>query len=151
MMWKWRQDLQTHRIWSSINDVYAKYENVPSCEADTECVDCALWKFYKSNSTEKPTSTLNTSTLTSTSAVRTRTTTCVRANHVNLLTQMLTQTQETPGWFGCLDKSTATSKTSLSSLSSSTSTTITCRRYGNINPTDTSHFSDCLRLVRGMS
>ncbi len=80
--WNWRQSIQTHSIRSSIRDVYAKYEKVPFCESDTECVDCALWRFEKGNGTDTRTSTMGTTTATSTSVVMTRTTTCVYHDHL---------------------------------------------------------------------
>jgi lipase ATG15 len=88
--WNWRQSVQTHRIWTSIRDVYTKYEKVPSGEPDTECVDCALWRFHNGNETDMPTSTLSTTASTSSSVVRTRTTTCVYDDCSALLSLMLT-------------------------------------------------------------
>ena len=81
----WRQSLLTHSILSSIRDVYMKYEKVPSCEPDLECVDCALWKFHKSNGSETSTSTRSKITTSSSSTARTRTKICVFATHIYYL------------------------------------------------------------------
>ena len=100
---KWRVSMTTHRIRSCIPDVYQKYDHLPKCEPDAECVDCGAWKFFRGNGSEgtaPPT--------TSTSSVSTRTETC-----------------KTPGWWGCLDESSTTSTTV-----STTFTTTTCSSYG---------------------
>ncbi|PPJ60643.1 hypothetical protein CBER1_03643 [Cercospora berteroae] len=103
----WRVGIGTHKIVNVIKDVLEKYETVPECEADIECVDCYNWKFYESNGTETTTSKSSTS-----STTRTRTETC-----------------KTPGWWGCLDESTTTTTTTSSSSTSSTSTS-TCKTPG---------------------
>lgn len=100
----WRVGVGTHKISNVIRDVIQKYDTVPSCEADTDCVDCYNWKFFESNGTETTTSSRSTST----SSVRTRTATC-----------------QTPGWWGCLDESTTATVTTTQTL-----TTTTCRTPG---------------------
>ena len=101
----WRVGIGTHTIGSVIRDVLTKYDSVPACEEDVECVDCYNWKFFESNGTETTTSSSSTSTST-----RTRTATCA-----------------TPGWWGCLDESTTTTSTI---TSTSTFTTTTCKTPG---------------------
>ncbi|KAL9530083.1 putative lipase [Sphaerulina musiva] len=105
----WRVGIGTHKIVNVIKDVLEKYDTVPTCEADEECVDCYNWKFYESNGTESTTTSSSSSTSTTT---RTRTETC-----------------KTPGWFGCLDESTTTTTTTSTSSTSSTSTS-TCHTPG---------------------
>lgn len=104
---RWRQSLLNHGIRNVIRDVLKKYDKLPECEHDPECVDCAIWKFYESNHTDTTTSKQpSTSTRT-----RTRTETC-----------------KTPGWWGCKDDST----TSTTPVKTSTTTIITetCLSYG---------------------
>lgn len=104
----WRVGIGTHRIRSVISDVILKYDELPKCEYTPECRDCAQWKMYESNGTE----TTTTSTSTTTTRTRTRTSTC-----------------ETPGWWGCLDKTgTATEPTTTTTTSSSS--TSTCETPG---------------------
>ncbi|KAI1496733.1 Alpha/Beta hydrolase protein [Biscogniauxia marginata] len=95
----WRVGIGTHKIRSVINDVIRKYDDVPECKFTPECRDCANWKMYESNSTDGTT----TSSSSTTSKTRTRTATC-----------------ETPGWWGCLDKTTTEPVTTTSSSSTST-------------------------------
>ena len=108
---KWRVSVANHRIRLSISDVYRAYDHLPVCEFDIECYDCALWKFYESNGTESSTSSSSTTT-TSSSLSLTRTETC-----------------KTPGWWGCLDKSTTTDDSHLTT-STQTITTETCLSHG---------------------
>ena len=99
----WGVSITTHRIRSAISDVYEAYDHLPKCEQDTECVDCAAWKFFKGNESEgtaPPT--------TSTTTALTRTETC-----------------KTPGWWGCLDETTTSTSTSTTTL-----TTVTCSSWG---------------------
>lgn len=103
----WRVSVGTHSIRSVIRDVLEKYDDVPTCTEDDECVDCFAWKFFESNGTETTTSSSTTST-----ATRTRTETC-----------------KTPGWWGCLDETT-TSGASTSTSTSSSSTSTTCETPG---------------------
>ena len=108
----WRVGIGTHRILSVISDVIEKYDTVPKCEPDKACLDCVNWKFFESNGTEPITSTT-----TATTSEPTRTSTC-----------------KTPGWWGCLDKTTTTD-----APTTSTSTT-TCRTpgwFGCKDPTTT--------------
>ena len=104
----WRVGVGTHRIVSVIKDVIEKYDDVPTCEEDLDCVDCYNWKFFESNGTETTTSSSSSSTRT-----RTRTETC-----------------KTPGWWGCLDESTTTTSGSTSTSSSESSSTSTCKTPG---------------------
>ncbi|KAI0022005.1 Alpha/Beta hydrolase protein [Xylariomycetidae sp. FL0641] len=101
----WRVGIGTHKIRSVIHDVIKAYDTVPECKFTPECRDCAAWKMYESNSTDGTT----TSSSSSQSKTRTRTATC-----------------ETPGWWGCLDKTTTTDVTTTSSSSS----TSTCKTPG---------------------
>lgn len=109
----WRVGIGTHKIRAVISDVILKYDDVPECHLTPECRDCALWKMYESNGTETTTS-MPSSTTTRT---RTRTTTC-----------------QTPGWWGCLDKTTtivsATTTTTTTTTSHSTSTCKTPGWFG---------------------
>ena len=107
---KWRVSVTTHKIRAAIKDVYRAYDTLPTCELDTECQDCALWKYFHSNGSETTTSR---SSSTSTMASRTRTETC-----------------KTPGWWGCLDESTTTSTPTTTSTLTTTLTTTTCTSYG---------------------
>ncbi|KAK2594545.1 putative lipase atg15 [Conoideocrella luteorostrata] len=98
----WRVGIGTHKIRAVISDVILKYDDVPECSLTPECRDCAQWKMYKSNGTD----TTTTSTSSTTTRTRTRTTTC-----------------QTPGWWGCLDKTTtmvSATTTTMTSLSTST-------------------------------
>lgn len=105
----WRVGIGTHKIRAVIKDVLLEYEDVPECRFTPECRDCAQWKMYESNSTDTTTrSGESTSTRT-----RTRTTTC-----------------ETPGWWGCLDKSTTTTAEITTPTTTPTSTTSTCKTPG---------------------
>ncbi|KAI6779176.1 putative lipase-like protein [Emericellopsis cladophorae] len=103
----WRVGIGTHRIRSVISDVILKYDNVPECKSSLECRDCGPWKFYESNGTE----TTTTSHSSTTTRTRTRTSTC-----------------ETPGWWGCLDKTST--NTQPVTTTSSTSSTSTCETPG---------------------
>jgi lipase ATG15 len=105
----WRVGIGTHKIRSVIKDVILKYDEVPKCEAHPECRDCAQWKFYESNGTESTT----TSAQSTSTRTRTRTTTC-----------------ETPGWWGCMDRTTEITTTTSSTTSSSTSTCKTPGWFG---------------------
>ena len=107
---KWRVSVTTHKIRAAIKDVYRAYDSLPKCELDSECQDCALWKYFHSNGSEPTTSK---SSSTSTTITRTRTETC-----------------KTPGWWGCLDESTTTTGSTATSTVTSTLTTTTCKSYG---------------------
>ncbi|KAF7862744.1 hypothetical protein EAF04_007616 [Stromatinia cepivora] len=100
----WSVSLSTHGIRASIRNVYKKYDKAPTCVADTECVDCFNWKREKG-----PHSTSSSTTASTTSKPRTRTETC-----------------KTPGWWGCLDRSSA----STTFTSTTTITSTSCRSYG---------------------
>ena len=99
----WRVGIGNHKIRGVIDSVLMKYEKLPTCAVDSECVDCFNWNYYESNGSDPRTST--TSSLTSS---RTRTVTC-----------------ETPGWWGCLDQTKTTTTGTRSSSSSTTTTTTT--------------------------
>lgn len=114
----WRVGIGTHRIRAVISDVLEKYDTVPKCVRDELCVDCHNWKFFESNGSDTTTTTTSTAPHT-----RTRTSTC-----------------ETPGWWGCLDKTTTTTDTSTTSEATSTTTTSTCKTpgwFGCKDPTTT--------------
>ncbi|KAG9651811.1 alpha/beta-hydrolase, partial [Aureobasidium melanogenum] len=102
----WRQAIGTHKISNVIHDVIQKYDTVPSCKRDEDCIDCYEWKFFESNGTETTTS----SSSSTTSTTRTRTETC-----------------KTPGWWGCLDE---TSSTTVPVTTTETITTTTCLSPG---------------------
>ncbi|KAI4724722.1 alpha/beta-hydrolase [Aureobasidium sp. EXF-10728] len=102
----WRQGIGTHKISSVIHDVILKYDTVPECKRDEDCIDCYEWKFFESNGTETTTS----SSSTATSTTRTRTETC-----------------KTPGWWGCLDE---TSSITVPVTTTETITTTTCLSPG---------------------
>jgi lipase ATG15 len=105
----WRVHLSYHSIRPCIKDVYRAYEKLPECvPEDSECGDCALWKYYESNGTE---STTTSARSTSTTSTLTRTETC-----------------KTPGFWGCLDESTTTSMPE--PTYTTTITTTTCIRWG---------------------
>lgn len=104
----WRVALTTHSIRGVIDNVLMKYDTVPVCEKTPECVDCPLWKFYESNSSETTTSSSSSSTRSAT-----RTETC-----------------KTPGWWGCLDESTTYTGTPTTTIDTTTSTTSTCKTPG---------------------
>ena len=104
----WRVGIGTHKIRSVIADVLKKYDDVPKCEYTPECRDCAQWKMFESNGTERTT----TSTSSTTTRTRTRTSTC-----------------KTPGWWGCLDQTTMES-TTVTTTTTSTSSTSTCKTPG---------------------
>ena len=103
----WRVGIGTHRIHVVINDVLMKYDTVPECVTTPECQDCALWKWFESNSSDTTTSSSSSSTRT-----RTRTETC-----------------KTPGWWGCLDETTTTAATTTREVTT-TSSTSTCKTPG---------------------
>ncbi|CAD0098359.1 unnamed protein product [Aureobasidium mustum] len=103
----WRQAIGTHKISSVIHDVIQKYDTVPSCKRDEDCIDCYEWKFFESNGTETTTSSASSS---ATSTTRTRTETC-----------------KTPGWWGCLDE---TSSITVPVTTTETITTTTCLSPG---------------------
>jgi len=104
----WRIGLGYHRIQTVIKDVIETYPAVAECKPRPDCVDCGLWKFTDSNTTE-PTTTVSSTTRT------TATTTC-----------------KTPGWWGCLDESTGAPSITITSTitTTTTSTTATCTSYG---------------------
>ena len=112
----WRVGIGNHRIHNVIDNVLRKYDQVPQCATDDECVDCFNWKYFESNGSDSTTSSSSTTRTTS----RTRTSTC-----------------ETPGWWGCLDKSTTTTIPSSTSATSSTPTCKTPGWFGCNDPTTT--------------
>ncbi|KAJ5081680.1 hypothetical protein NUU61_009944 [Penicillium alfredii] len=115
----WRVGLGTHKIENVISDVLEVYDEVPSCAAEEECLDCELWKFFRSNGSER----ITTTTTTTTTSSYTRTSTC-----------------QTPGWWGCLDESTTATTTTTTTSSTTTTTTSTCKTpgwFGCKDPTTT--------------
>ena len=115
----WRVGIGNHKIHVVLDSVIEAYDTVPSCERDSECVDCFNWKYYKDNGTHETTTKSS-----STTSTKTRTTTC-----------------ETPGWWGCLDKTTTTSTESTTTTSTSTSTCKTPGWFGCNDPTTTTEAS----------
>jgi lipase ATG15 len=103
----WRQGVGNHKIGVIIHDVIAKYDAVPKCVQQEDCMDCFEWKFFESNGTETTTSSSSAKT---TSMTRTRTETC-----------------KTPGWWGCLDE---TSSITVPVTTTETITTTTCLSPG---------------------
>ncbi|KAF4550965.1 Lipase ATG15-like protein [Elsinoe fawcettii] len=101
----WRAGVGTHRITYVVANVLRKYDTVPGCEIDEDCVDCYAWKFFESNGTETTTSATSKTT---SSRSSTRTATC-----------------QTPGWWGCLDETTSSTTTQTSTI-----TTTTCLTPG---------------------
>jgi lipase ATG15 len=97
----WRVGATSHGILGVIKDVLEKYNETAACEPMVDCTDCFNWEFYQSNH-----SNTTTSKLSSTSSA-TRTSTC-----------------QTPGWWGCLDKTTTATTTT------KTTTTTTCHTPG---------------------
>lgn len=144
----WRVGAGNHRIHTVINSIIKVYDTVPTCVSTPECQDCALWKFFESNSSKTTTS----SSLSSTKS-RTRTETCKTPGWWGCLDETTTATTtsgdtakpttttstcKTPGWFGCLDETTTTTSTR---SGAPTSTTTTCRTpgwFGCKDPTSTS-------------
>ncbi|KAF4120300.1 lipase ATG15 [Geosmithia morbida] len=113
----WRVGIGSHRIRSVISDVIMEYDDVPECHFTPECRDCAQWDMYESNGTL----TTTTSSPPTTSRTRTRTATC-----------------ETPGWWGCDDKTTTTSVSTIpTTTTTSTSTCKTPGWFGCKDPTTT--------------
>lgn len=114
----WRSSISTHGIAGIIKDVIMKYDSVPACVEAPECDECALWKKEHGpyTTTALPTS--------SSTKARTRTETCETpgwwgcmdktssATSTLRTSTSVTQTCETPGWFGCHDKTSLTSSTS---------------------------------------
>jgi lipase ATG15 len=109
-----RVAIWTHGIREVIKDVLRKYESLPDCIVDDECRDCYNWIFYHSNS-----STSTTSTVSSSTRSRTRTSTCETPgwwgcrdktsvpSTTTTTEEKATTTCHTPGWFGCKDKTTS--------------------------------------------
>ena len=128
----WRSSVRAHSITSVIKDVLEKYETLPTCEEDVDCVDCFKWQYFESNSSTPTASTSTLAPTTGTSSYsRTRTETC-----------------KTPGWWGCRDQTTTSSQPAITSASSqstitstSSSSTTSCKTpgwFGCNDPTTTS-------------
>lgn len=109
----WRSGIGTHRIESVITDVLKAYDTVPPCVPEEECYDCELWKFFRSNGSETTTTSSTSSATSTTWSSATRTSTC-----------------QTPGWWGCLDKTTTNIGTTTSEPTTTTATTSTCKTPG---------------------
>lgn len=109
----WRVGIGTHKIVNVIKQVLEKYDKPAKCEQYVDCTDCFNWEFFESNGTETTSFTVPTTTSTSTS------------------TRRRTETCKTPGWFGCLDESTAAKTTSTKNhKKTSTTSTSTCKTPG---------------------
>ncbi|KAK5938844.1 putative lipase atg15 [Knufia obscura] len=139
----WRVGIGYHKVHNVIDNVIAKYKDVPKCVPDNECRDCYNWKFFESNGSDSTTTT----TTTTSSMSYTRTSTCktpgwwgcldesTTSSHPVATTTYTTTTCLTPGWFGCKESANLTvttttePPTSTSSVSASTtaSTSTTCR------------------------
>lgn len=140
----WRVAIGTHTIRSVIRDVILKYDTVPECTEDTDCIDCFSWKFFESNGTETTTAS---SKPTSTSTSLTRTETCktpgwwgcldesTTAHTTTMTSTVTTTTCLTPGWFGCKDLKTTTQTTTITSPTPEPAPTLTT---GSSVPTSTS-------------
>lgn len=122
----WRVGVGTHKIRTVISDILLKYEKPPQCTFTPECLDCARWKMFESNGTERTTTSTTSMSSTSRTTTRTRTATC-----------------QTPGWWGCLDETTTTgtatgttttttttSKATTTSEEGAPTTTTTCKTPG---------------------
>lgn len=107
----WRVGVGTHKIRTVIHDVLMKYDTVPECVFTPDCTDCANWKMYESNGTERTTTSSSSSSTTTLS--RTRTSTC-----------------KTPGWWGCLDETTTASTTTATDPATTTTSSTTCQTPG---------------------
>ena len=100
----WGSHIVNHGIQTVLHQVLEAYNDTAKCEVVTDCNDCYLWKYFKSNSSDSTT----TSSSSSSSYTQTRTETC-----------------KTPGWWGCLDETTSTpTMTTTSATSTSTSTDV---------------------------
>ncbi|KAF2153727.1 alpha/beta-hydrolase [Myriangium duriaei CBS 260.36] len=129
----WRPGIGTHRITSVVRDVIKKYDDVPGCEVDDDCVDCFNWKFYESNRTE---GTTTAPTSTTTTRTNTRTETCktpgwwgcldeTTSSTVTETSTVTTTTCLTPGWFGCKDEATTTFTTTITTSAPAPAPTVT--------------------------
>lgn len=115
----WRVGLGYHKIHNVIDNVLKKYDTVPKCVPDSECYDCFNWKYFESNGSDSTT----TSTMISTTSTRTRTATC-----------------KTPGWWGCLDKTTTPAPvvtTTYTTTSCATPGWFGCKEEVNVTVTTT--------------
>lgn len=107
----WSQGLTSHRISIVLRDVVEAYDTVPKCTPRPDCVDCFNWKYFNSNGTEPRRSSTSSSTSSPTSTS--------------------TETCKTPGFWGCLDKTTTTSSsTSSPTKATYTITSTTCLTPG---------------------
>lgn len=120
----WSVSLTTHSIKPVIADVLEAYEDLPGCAPEEECVDCLLWKFFRSNGSEGITTT-TTSTTTSTTT-KGRTSTC-----------------KTPGWWGCLDETTTTTTTTSSPTAPIGTTATTTSTHTSSTPSTSPITSYC--------
>lgn len=89
----WRVSVSTHRILSVISDVLERYDGVPVCGGDVDCVDCFGWKFFEGGGGNYTVSSTTTTAITTTTTTESSTTTCM-----------------TPGWWRCRDSTTTTDK-----------------------------------------
>ncbi|EFW98973.1 autophagy related lipase [Grosmannia clavigera kw1407] len=120
----WRVGVGTHKIHTVINDVLRKYDSVPQCKFTPECRDCAGWKIFESNGTERTTTSATSSS--TTSQTRTRTETC-----------------KTPGWWGCLDETTTTGASTATTATTATTTTTSIEATTTDEATTTTATTTC--------
>jgi lipase ATG15 len=52
----WSVNLRTHVLRTVIDEIITKYDTVPECVSDSECVDCYNWNFLEGNGSVKTTS-----------------------------------------------------------------------------------------------
>jgi lipase ATG15 len=45
--WKWRPDIRKHRIPFVIEEVIKKWDGVPECVPEQDCVDCSHWEMVE--------------------------------------------------------------------------------------------------------
>lgn len=126
----WRVSLWYHPINYVIKNVLKVYDTVPECLGTSECQDCYNWKYFESHESS---STTRSSTSSSTTRVQTRTETC-----------------KTPGWWGCLDKTTSTTTTTTSKTSTTTSTCKTPGWFGCNDKTETASSTSLTTAVPAM-
>ena len=60
----WRVGIGYHKIHNVIDNVLSKYDTIPQCVSDNECVDCFNWKYFESNGSDSTTSSSSSSSST---------------------------------------------------------------------------------------
>jgi lipase ATG15 len=145
---RWRIGIGNHKIHNVIDNVIKKYDKVPKCVPDNECVDCFNWKYFESNGSDPTTTKTSTTT---TSNTRTRTSTCKTPGWWGCLDETTTQqvvtttytttTCVSPGWFGCNEeKNTTITTTTIPATTEVTTTTDTATTHtGTVSSTDCEH------------